>query len=203
MAFNSSDYWENRYKNGGNSGQGSYNTLAEFKASVINDFIENNKIDSIIDYGVGDGNQLAFINTTKLMYYGIDISQTILEKCKSKYKDDSTKKFFLSRDFDKNTKAELVLSCDVLYHLIEESVYFNYIKSLFDSSKKYVIIYARDQNLNHALHVKFRKFTDYIKTSFQEFKLVKHIPNKFPQTLIGHNNDITSPSDFYIYEKVC
>jgi len=44
MSFNSSEYWDNRYKNGGNSGQGSYNALAKFKASVINDFIENNKI---------------------------------------------------------------------------------------------------------------------------------------------------------------
>ena len=56
--FNSSKYWEDRYKNGGNSGAGSYNTLAKFKASVINHFIENNKIQSLIDYGVGDGNQL-------------------------------------------------------------------------------------------------------------------------------------------------
>ena len=44
MAFNSSEFREDRYKNGGNSGQGSYNALAKFKASVINDFIENNKI---------------------------------------------------------------------------------------------------------------------------------------------------------------
>ena len=28
---NSGDYWEKRYKNGGNSGSGSYNQLAKFK----------------------------------------------------------------------------------------------------------------------------------------------------------------------------
>ena len=202
MAFNSSKYWEDRYKNGGNSGQGSYNALAKFKASVINDFIENNKIQSLLDYGVGDGNQLALINTSRLMYYGIDISQTVIQKCKDLYKNDLNKKFLVTSEFDKNIQVELVLSCDVLYHLIEESVYLNYIKSLFDSSSKYVIIYARDENLNHATHVKFRKFTDYISQSFKEFKLIKHIPNKFPQNPIGHDNHITSPSDFYIYEKI-
>ena len=33
----SKDYWEKRYSKGGNSGAGSYNNLALFKASIIND----------------------------------------------------------------------------------------------------------------------------------------------------------------------
>ena len=40
LTFNSSLFWENRYKKGGNSGSGSYNKMAEFKAKVINDFIK-------------------------------------------------------------------------------------------------------------------------------------------------------------------
>lgn len=32
----STDYWKNRYLEGGNSGAGSYNNLAQFKAEVIN-----------------------------------------------------------------------------------------------------------------------------------------------------------------------
>jgi hypothetical protein len=202
MNFNSSKYWEDRYKKGGNSGAGSYNALAKFKSTIINDFISNNNIKLLIDYGVGDGNQLTLINTSMLMYYGIDISPTIIEKCKNMYKNDNTKQFFLSGEFDASIKADLVISCDVLYHLIEDSVYYNYVNELFNKSTKYIIIYARDENLNHTTHVKFRKFTDYISQSFKEFKLIKHIPNKFPQLKIGHDNNMTSPSDFYIYEKV-
>jgi len=37
--FRSSDYWEKRYLNGGNSGNGSYGRLAHFKAQCINSFI--------------------------------------------------------------------------------------------------------------------------------------------------------------------
>ena len=131
--FNSSKYWEDRYKKGGNSGAGSYNALAKFKSTIINDFISNNNIKLLIDYGVGDGNQLALINTSMLIYYGIDISPTIIEKCKNIYKNDNTKQFFLSSEFDANIKADLVISCDVLYHLIEDSVYYNYINELFIS----------------------------------------------------------------------
>ena len=43
-----SEYWENRYKKSGNSGAGSYGRLAEFKADVINNFIAENKITSVI-----------------------------------------------------------------------------------------------------------------------------------------------------------
>ncbi len=40
--FNTSgEYWEERYKVGGNSGAGSYNNLAKFKGEIINNFIEN------------------------------------------------------------------------------------------------------------------------------------------------------------------
>ena len=42
--FSSKDYWEKRYAEGGNSGYGSYNNLAKFKAEVINNFIIKNKI---------------------------------------------------------------------------------------------------------------------------------------------------------------
>ena len=51
-------------------------------------------------------------------------------------------------------------------------------------------------------HVKFRKFTNYINQHLQNWKLIKHIPNKYPQLKIGHNNNNTSPSDFYIFEKI-
>ena len=37
--FDSSKYWEKRYLEGGNSGDGSYGYLAEFKVKIINDFI--------------------------------------------------------------------------------------------------------------------------------------------------------------------
>ncbi len=55
--FNSANYWNHRYEQGGNSGSRSYNNLAYYKGKIINNFIEKNNIKSIIDYGVGDENQ--------------------------------------------------------------------------------------------------------------------------------------------------
>ena len=47
----SSDYWEQRYKTGGNSGAGSYNRLAEFKANFLNRFVIEHEIRSVIEFG--------------------------------------------------------------------------------------------------------------------------------------------------------
>ena len=60
--FDSKKYWNERYVTGQSSGSGSYNELAQFKGDIINNFFEENEIKSIIDYGVGDGNQLKLIN---------------------------------------------------------------------------------------------------------------------------------------------
>jgi hypothetical protein len=54
----SAEYWKERYAAGGSSGAGSYNKLAEFKAEVINDFVVRNQVQTVIEYGCGDGNQL-------------------------------------------------------------------------------------------------------------------------------------------------
>jgi len=201
MSFNSDLYWENRYKNNGNSGCGSYNHLATFKADVINMFLKTNQIQSMIDHGVGDGNQLKLLNTEALQYTGLDVSPTIIQRCKSAFKDDANKQFFHTSAVPQSLTGELVISCDVLYHLINDDVYYNYVKQLFAYSTKYVIIYANNTDLNHAPHVKFRKFTDYIEKTYPAWKLVKYIANPHKQKIIGQQNDTTSPSDFYIYEK--
>lgn len=99
-------------------------------------------------------------------------------------------------------KADLLLSLDVIYHLIEDETYHKYMDQLFQLSSLYVIIYACDRRdtQNYAPHIKTRKFTDWIKDNKQEFQLVEHIPNKFP--LEEGKGQTTSFSDFYIYKRV-
>lgn len=56
---NSQDYWRKRYEKGGNSGLGSYDHYAVFKADVLNAFFKENHIQSVVEFGCGDGNQLS------------------------------------------------------------------------------------------------------------------------------------------------
>jgi SAM-dependent methyltransferase len=193
----SGEYWENRYRIGGNSGAGSYNNLADFKAEIINGFLENKKNISVIEFGCGDGNQLKYLNLKK--YLGYDVSEKAIQLCTEIYKKDSTKSFkLLSSHCDEI--AELTLSLDVIYHLIEDQTFSNYMNKLFEASSKYVIIYSSNTNerKSKAPHVKHRKFTDWVERNQKSFKLLEHVPNKYPFDGDGAR---TSFADFFIYEK--
>jgi len=104
--FKSSDYWEMRYKNGGNSGDGSYNVLAEYKAKIINKYVKSNNVKTIIEYGCGDGNQLALFNFKS--YVGFDVSKTIILKCQKLYSSDNSKIFKTMENYNYD-KAELTI----------------------------------------------------------------------------------------------
>ena len=65
----SAEYWENRYSAGGHSGVGSYGSFAEFKADVLNQFVSTNRVQTVVEFGCGDGNQLSLAKYPK--YIGL------------------------------------------------------------------------------------------------------------------------------------
>lgn len=194
----SSKYWETRYKKGGNSGEGSYKKLAKFKSEVINKFVTENSIDSVIEFGSGDGNQLTLFKFKQ--YLGVDVSKTAIDQCKEMYLGDESKSFVELKDFKGHT-SQLTMSLDVIYHLIEDEVYFSYLELLFKSAEKYVIIYSSnqvEQKQKNISHIKHRKFTDWIDMNMPNFKLISEVPNIYKGD--GLNGE-SSFADFYIYEK--
>ena len=201
---NSATYWEQRYAAGHNSGGGSYNALASFKADLLNDFVKSNNIDTIIEFGCGDGNQLLLANYPK--YTGLDISNSAISLCKSKFKNDLSKTFNVYNSSDCNdkhptTKAKLALSLDVIYHLVEDKVFYLYLEHLFKSASHYVIIYSTDDDTPypHQLpHVKHRNFSTYVSNSFNDWCLADRVPNKFPLAKFPESG---SDAEFFIYKR--
>src|SRR5512139_2970605 len=84
FAFSGSkDYWEERYRAGGNSGGGSYGRLAQFKADVLNGFVERHGVESVLELGCGDGHQLELARYPK--YIGLDVSVTAIRQCAARF----------------------------------------------------------------------------------------------------------------------
>lgn len=198
--FSSKNYWEERYKNNGTSGSGSYNRLAIFKSEVINSFIENNSIDTVIEFGSGDGNQLSMLNIKN--YIGFDVSKTIIERLKNNFSHDTTKSFFQFEEY-KFQKAPLSMSIDVIFHLIEDHVFEKYMCALFSSSTRYIIIYSSniEESNDISTHVRHRKFTKWINDNAQNWKCINYIENKYKNLDLYNHSDEKSFCDFYIYEK--
>jgi len=194
----SEKYWELRYKSGGNSGTGSYHKFAEFKSDFLNSFVKCNQITTVIEYGCGDGNQLKLLKYP--LYIGFDVSPDAIYKCRNLFSDDVNKTFKLMSEYANET-AQLTLSLDVIYHLIEDDVFSVYMNRLFDSSRRFVIIYSSNtdkQENFQAAHIKHRKFSLWIERNRPEWKLIQCIPNKYQYT---GNEQEGSFADFYVYEK--
>lgn len=197
--FNSSKYWESRYASGGTSGSGSYNKLADLKADFINHFIHKYNIRDMVDFGCGDGNQLALFRVP--CYFGLDVSETVIRRLGSKYANDTTKSFHLLNNDLQPEHFDLAISLDVLFHLVEYDVFISYLQQLLAASDQYVIIYAFDSDdpKYNAPHFKARKFTEHIRVNFPQWNLMQIGKNKYPYT---GDEQTGSLSDFYVYEKL-
>ena len=187
---------KNRYKAGGNSGSGSYSNLAIFKAEIINSFVKDNKIESVIEFGCGDGQQLKLFDFNN--YIGFDVSSEAIKICMNLYDKNESKRFKLLK-FYNNERAELTISLDVIYHLTEDNVFQKYMQDLFSSASMFVIIYSSNFDEHNTPHVKHREFTKWISESITGWKLHMKIKNDYP--FKNEDPDNTSYSDFFIYRK--
>ena len=193
MSF-SNDYWNNRYDGGGNSGDGSYGKLAEYKAEIVNEFIKRKGITSVIDLGCGDGNQAALFEVEN--YIGYDISEMALKFARA---NNPGKVFKHLTAYDGAT-AELVLSLDIIFHLSEDETFNDYMQLLFAAASKYVIIYSTndDNHENNGIsqHIKHRNFGNWIRANAPNAELIEFLYQRHP-----YNGICGSYCDFFIYQK--
>ncbi len=198
----SADYWEERYAGGGDSGHGSYGRFAEFKAEVLNRFVVEQRIETVVEFGCGDGNQLALASYSD--YLGLDVSETALDACRKRFAGDGSRRFQLYRpgpsaDGTPRHCADLALSLDVIYHLTEDPVFELYMNDLFTAARRFVVIYSSDTTVtdpSEPAQVSHRNFSRWIAERRPQWRLVRRIPNRFA---VAQGGEARSFADFFIY----
>lgn len=198
-AFTTSrDYWETRYRTGRDSGAGSRGELARFKAETINAFVAECGVRRVVEFGCGDGRQLALAEYPS--YLGLDVSPKAVEMCRRRFRGDETKSF---RVLDPATPAEgveadLALSLDVIYHLVEDEVFEAHMRALFAGPWRHVIIFSSNEDERVSPHVRRRRFTDWVEAHAEGWALLRRVEN--PHQYQGDTSR-GSTADFYIYER--
>lgn len=168
------NYWEGRYKRGGNSGQGSHDLDSiTFKADYVNELIQNNEVKTVVEVGCGDGNQLRLLSGYE-KYVGYDISETIVKKCTNNFSNDDSKEFMT--DVNQLPKSDLALSLDVIYHLVEDDVFTDYMDKVFSLGDIVCLYTTNAENSSAVSHVKHRNVEKYVADNFNEFELVDKTP---------------------------
>jgi len=194
---NSRDYWEKRYRFGGHSGEGSRGESARYKADVVNNFIRMHGIESLVEFGCGDGYQLGMFEVRN--YLGIDISPTILAQCRSMYQQDKHKSFLLDKDYSSQT-ADLAMSMDVIFHLVEDAVYDAYMTRLFEAGSRYVMIYSTSADMQNTgtPHVRHRNVATDVAVRFGNFSRMHGLESQLPEPV---RFDRGLPTSFFLYQR--
>jgi hypothetical protein len=193
----SAAFWEQKYRRGETSGPGSYGVLGARKAEFLNAFVRKNSIRSIIEFGCGDGQQLSLSDYPR--YIGLDVSVSAIRLCASRFAPDHTKSFFRYDGacfFDRAGifVADLSISLDVIYHLVEDDVFETYLTHLFAAGSRYVLIYSTNGEISDAApHVRHRNFTARVAKICPEWRLIHVTPG--PNVGPGR-------ADFFVYERV-
>ncbi|MCI0429729.1 MAG: class I SAM-dependent methyltransferase, partial [Rhodospirillales bacterium] len=147
--------------------------------------------------GCGDGNQISLIRHP--LYLGLDVSRTAIDRCRDRFRYDPAKSFLWydparTINIANFLQADLTLSLDVLYHLVEDDVYRRYQNDLFGTSRRFVIIYSSDsEDRSTVPHVRHRRFTTDVERDFPDFRLIDRIGNRYPEQ---------SFCSFFVYERI-
>lgn len=196
----SAAYWDARYRAGGTSGAGSYGRLAAFKAEVLNEFVRGHGVRTIVEFGSGDGAQLALADYPD--YVGVDVSPAAVALCTRKFQGDAAKRFFLADKLPAPFGPfDLALSLDVIYHLVEDATFEAYMHGLFERATAHVAIYASDRDQpGPSPHVRHRAFTPWVAVHRPDWRYAGKMPNRYP--FDPADPDETSFADFHFFEKV-
>lgn len=189
IEYTPAGYWDRRYRDGRTSGAGSEGEEGAYKAAYVSDFIRENAVTSVIDWGCGDGQVLALMDMHGADYLGVDVSFTIVERMRKAFPDHE---FVTSIPAGTDMPNELSISMDVLFHLPNDDDYFGYLDNLFGSAERFVIVYATNHPTGRtSRHVFRREFTPDVAERFPDWEL-KTIETPLREGL----------ASFFVYEKV-
>jgi len=137
-------HWNSRYKEGRDSGGGSYGDIVFAKLKAMKTHILPEDVSSIFDLGCGDfsfGSRVSEMFPSA-KYTAVDQSSVVIGRNIRIYNS----KFNFKIQDNINEDADLVLCVDVLFHVLREEKYNEILHGLIKHWKKYLVISAFDRD---------------------------------------------------------
>jgi SAM-dependent methyltransferase len=130
--------------------------------------IDLNEVQSVLDLGCGDGFVASMIEVEQ--YVGFDLSESALKIARERMPNHR----FLSVT-PRLMKFDLMVSMDVMHHLVTEEVYRSYLKVLFSDLSDLVLVYGTNHRLSGRPHVLHREWMNDVPKGWQSHEL----PSRF------------------------
>ncbi|MEX2620151.1 MAG: class I SAM-dependent methyltransferase [Egibacteraceae bacterium] len=157
-------YWEERYRKGGFSGAGSRGAEAREKIALVNEVAGINRVETLLDLGCGDGHVAAGLSVSR--YTGYDPAPAAVALAREERPSGD----FITQLPPEGTRFDLVLSMDVMFHLVKDADYQAYLAALFGYGDL-VLVYGTDKHLEGHHHVLHREWTKDIPPGWSRREL--------------------------------
>lgn len=158
---------------GGGSGAGSTLKQGQLYIDTINKYIRRHNIKSVVDCGSGDG--LIQSKLEVQSYIGLDITESNILMCKSRYKNRDFRllDFYIQRD--EIPSADVLLCKDVLHHWPNEWVE-KWLKYLIESKRWKTLLLCQDHKQlseGQDCHLGGYRAVNYRMNPLKQFDLIK------------------------------
>ncbi len=192
--FSDKEYWKNRHSNKDNikavgvkgvSVKGNYYIykFLQEQYEVLLSKIDISKVKTFFDCGFGDGYFLRFYKEKypHIEISGIDISPEAKKRIDFVSSQNLLVGDLVSMDIRKT--YDVVQSFDVLYHILNDSDYYDALYNMTKITKKYLVLHERfgtKAELMSSKHLRMRRseYTNQILNS-ENFYLYREIPSHF------------------------
>jgi hypothetical protein len=94
--------------------------------------------------------------------------------------------------------ADLALSLDVVFHLVEDAVFEQHMQHLFGVARRFVIVYSSDfDGPGMAAHVRHRNVSAWVASSFPAWERTEVVEN--PHTT--HDDGTPTIAKFLVFRR--
>jgi len=141
---------------GAGSGGGSSIEITEGYRQFLQDFLKENKVKTVVDFGSGDWQFSKLINWSGIKYLGIDCVEAVVKKCTKQHGKKNIKFLYAdSLNELKETKYDLLLLKDVIIHWPNEKIssFFKEMKEKEQFSYILVTVQSNEEKVNEDIKV--------------------------------------------------
>ena len=151
----------------------------------------------MIEHGCGDGNQAALFDVET--YTGMDVSPHAIRACREKFLDRVDWSFHSITFLEHLAAHDAALSLDVIYHLVEDETFEEYMTRIFASARRYVLIYSTDEEIaSGAPHVRHRAYSKWIAINAPNWTLIHTYNHPYPRRN-GDDGENTALATFKLF----
>jgi hypothetical protein len=164
----SREYWDRRWRYGPPC-PGSNGAEAVAKAEWVNAVVRDLDVKTMVDGGCGDGSQALMFDVP--VYLGVEVAESAYRFAARRLRACPNRAVVLAAPGTQlSVRADLSASLDVVFHLVDEYEYEEWLGNVFGSGRRFVAVHGTNYESEPEAHMRHHAIVD---DAPREFRLIE------------------------------